>query len=273
MMPCFTSMVWIRPLWVLVLWTPVAATQSGLEAGPTKPPSERDLVRAFEQAFASLHEQERLAAVHCLDNESRAIEGLRGSGDIATALARGLGDPSSLVVDATIEALRDGRHPARAVRALADFVTARCHQVRDVAMLPTDPGSADTLRAIQSPLPAAMDAIAGYRSADGLQVLCDELRRFGYEAIFTWVKLKDLQLHLIDAILSHRCAPAFDAVIEHMATCPSTEGLRPRLFEVSQKLRALSFELGLEPVGFPENIASAWRDWFRKNEGKIPRRP
>lgn len=256
---------------VPILGLVVASAFAPAAAGQDAQARAADLVRVFKAAYEDGTAEERLTAVQQLDDASRRDVELLASRPVAVALARGLRDESPSVVEASISALAGSRDVTTVVKALGGFMAIRGDVIREVASRIDVP---DRLKPIETTLrhySSAGQVLAGYREAAALDVLVEELREFDADA-FGWFELRSCRLELIDSIMSCRCLDAFEAVIRHMRNC-SQEAQRPYLESVSTIVRSTCFDLGLEPVGVPEHIPSAWDDWLDRNRTRIPKRP
>ena len=221
--------------------------------------------RASLAAASDAHD--RLTAFQALENETRDGGKGQASRGVAEALAMGLEDADPDLLDLAIRAL-EGRHEPTAVRALSEFISSQGIEIRRIAGTVVGLPLYEALKEPSQRFSAACEVLSTYLSPEGCAAVLRELRLFDDQSV-GWFSLIPCRLALIDATLRHGCRDGFEEVVRHLG-CRTLKAQRSYTVDVHLRLRRVCLDLELEPVGFPEDIVGAWREWLRRNESKLP---
>lgn len=216
--------------------------------------TEEALLASYWQALKSDQAIDRLGAVTGL-SEASAHGEARSSRAVALAIAAALQDSDDQVAYAAICALEQGRHAAVTVNALAAYLEGDGERIRDLVTSGRGPEVFELLRWPMQNYSRACEGLASYRRPEGVVALAHELRQFEEEIQVRQLFFK-CEEALVDALIRHGNQSAIDAVIQHLKSY-YLESHRDWLVRIHIKLRTFSDTLGVDPVGFPRNIAQA----------------
>lgn len=231
--------------------------------------SEKELLSAFKEAFASPGAEARAAAVTTLGDASRRLPDKGAGKRVAQALVKGLEDAELEVCQAAVFQLGSGRDVDPVIDALEAFLREHYRQLES-RVGRTDTESSDYVSRATVVFENACYVLANYRDDRSAAILVALLGGLRGDT-----KKSDLGSRLVGALATSALdlgtlAAAETAVEQTMTFSGAAQVGGAR--KLHDALEAFGTKTGMTPPPWSESYTEHWHAWLEANRNKLPKK-
>jgi hypothetical protein len=231
--------------------------------------SEKELLAAFKESFASSDPAARAAAVTTLGDKSRSLPDQGGGKRVAQALVKGLEDKELEVCAAGIFQLARGREVDTTIGALTPVLEEYYREIEH-RVESSDPYARNYVDRATVAFESACHVLANYKDDRSVEVLVPLLGGLKADT-----KKNNLGSRLVGTLAADTLELGTEAAVETAVKQTKTFSV-PAQTAGAQKLHealsAFATKKGMTPPEWSEAYSEQWCAWFEANRNQLPKK-